>query len=146
MQLLFKSARLFEQKVAAANFDAILGQMRQYAAGALTATKHLLSKPKYHRSPGLLTIEGQIPILTSLLQSTNTENAYRTLPKIEELIGGLVFYTSPANKSMGYDPLTTAREEGYSAPSYFIGALAKLNDALKKSIVPSQNQKPTNVA
>jgi hypothetical protein len=141
MSPLLKSARAFEQKVAASNFDTILNQMKQYAAGALIATKHLLSKPKYHRSTGLLTLEGQLPILTSLLQETNIGNAQRNLPRIEEVIGGMAFHTSQANTGTGYDPLTAAREEGYSAPSYYIEVLDNLSNKLTQSI----NQKPTSM-
>lgn len=134
MSTLLKLARNFEQKVAYSTFDAVLASMKQFANGAIIATKHLLSKPRYTKSTGLAAINAKMPALVSALQSTNMGNATEMLPKMKNIIEEMSFYTLHANIGTGYDPMTNIREDGYSAPSYYINVLFVLFEKLDQSV------------
>ena len=127
---LLKAAQAFQNK--ANNIAVILPQVIGLAKGAVIATNHLLSLPKYQKSAGLQTIATELPTLQQELQRLNTNRSLpQTVASIKNHLSRMAFYTSKSNVGTGYDPITDARDGGYSAPSYFINTMIRLFDTLK---------------
>lgn len=137
---LFKLAKTFEIKVADINMIGTLKQMLSLSNNCIVVTKHLLSFPKYQKSEGLQAIQSQIPNVIKVLQNAINFSSFDGVKeKLNDTLSNISFYTSKGNTGTGYDPITSVREQGYTAPSYYVEMLEKLNSSLKTNETPADN-------
>lgn len=123
---------------------ALAKKMEGLANGGIVATNHLLAFPQYRNSPGLNAMKNNLPQIVTTLNSFNYDSVDdEYYSSLQNMLGALSFFTNKNNTGTGYDPITEVRDQGYTAPSYYINHLSELNktlDSYRASIPDALNQ------